>query len=254
MKFDPTDPENIHELNAFKAQYGVGNTVRMLGGYEGRLNNADDRITLLRPGTPPADEPNYIPRFQEDEVLFDDRAPWPIGADGTGSSLQRKTAGAFGNDATSWFSGSPSPGRHLTEHSGRLPGRRPRECDRHQPAVRPTASPTPDLSYDLTNDGKVNAADRDQLVVGVIGTTYGDANLDLIFDSADFVQAFQSGEYEDAASVNSGWEEGDWNGDGEFNSNDFILAFTFGGYEVAGRRRSGNWRLSRSWSARRWRR
>ena len=42
-------------------------------------------------------------------------------------------------------------------------------------------------------------ADRDQLIVGVIGTTYGDANLDLIFDSADFVQAFQSGEYEDAA-------------------------------------------------------
>ena len=93
-------------------------------------------------------------------------------------------------------------------------------------------SPTPNLSYDLTNDGQVNVADRDQLIVGVIGTTYGDANLDLIFDSADFVQAFQSGEYEDAASVNSGWDEGDWNGDGEFNSNDFILAFVFGGYEV----------------------
>ena len=79
LKFNPSDPENIHELNAFQAQYGVGNTVRMLGGYEGRLNNADDRITLLRPGTPPSDEPNYIPRFQEDEVLYDDRSPWPMG-------------------------------------------------------------------------------------------------------------------------------------------------------------------------------
>ena len=233
LKFDPSESENINELNAFKAQYGVGTTVRLLGGYQGRLNNADDRITLQRPGTPPSDEPNYIPRFQEDEVLFDDRPPWPTGADGTGSSLQRKTAGAFGNDAESWFSGLPSPGRVLTS----IPGDYNRDGRVNAVDIDllfvQMRSPSPNLSYDLTHDGKVNEDDRDQLVLGVIGTTFGDANLDLIFDSGDFVQVFQRGEYEDAAPLNSGWEEGDWDGNGEFDSSDFILAFVKGGYEVA---------------------
>ena len=48
LKFNPDDPENINELNAFKAQYDIGDEVRMLGGYQGRLNNSDDRVTLLR--------------------------------------------------------------------------------------------------------------------------------------------------------------------------------------------------------------
>ena len=60
----------------------------------------------------------------------------------------------------------------------------------------------------------------------------GDANRDGVFDSADFVQVFQMGEYEDAIAGNSTWQEGDWDGDGDFDSADFVAAFQTGLYEV----------------------
>ena len=53
----------------------------------------------------------------------------------------------------------------------------------------------------------------------------GDANRDGRFDTADFVQVFQAGEYEDGIDNNSTWEEGDWNGDGDFDTADFVLGF-----------------------------
>ena len=64
-----------------------------------------------------------------------------------------------------------------------------------------------------------------------VDVPYGDANLDGVFDSTDFVQIFQTGEYEDEVFGNSEWHEGDWNGDGEFDSSDLILAFRNGDFE-----------------------
>ena len=92
-------------------------------------------------------------------------------------------------------------------------------------------SANPDLSYDLNEDGKVDVLDRDELILKIFGTTYGDANLDMFFDSTDFVQVFQRGQYEDGVALNSEWGDGDWDGNGEFDSLDFVLAFTEGGYE-----------------------
>ena len=83
----------------------------------------------------------------------------------------------------------------------------------------------PDLAFDLTGDGQVDAADRARLVLEILGTTYGDANLDRVFDSSDLLQALQSAEYEDGVPGNSTWEDGDWDGDGEFTSGDLVLAF-----------------------------
>jgi hypothetical protein len=231
LKFNPADPENINELNAFKAQYQLGNNVRLLGGYQGRLNNSDDRVVLQRPLAPPADQPNYIPRVQEDEVLYDDKVPWPTGADGTGNSLQRKTADAFGNDAASWFSGRPSPGVLLTSIPGDFNGNG--ELD--EPDINllfvQMRSANPDLNYDLTADSKVDAKDRDELILKIFGSTYGDANLDMRFDSNDFVFIFQKGKYEDGIPLNAEWGDGDWDGDGDFTSDDFVLSFIQGDYE-----------------------
>ena len=60
----------------------------------------------------------------------------------------------------------------------------------------------------------------------------GDANGDAVFDSSDFVQVFQAGEYEDDIDGNSTFREGDWNGDGDFDTTDFVLAFQTGRYEM----------------------
>lgn len=88
-------------------------------------------------------------------------------------------------------------------------------------------------SHDLSGDGHTNHADYEYLVLNMMGLPFGDSNMDGHFDSADFVQVFQHGQYEDQIAGNSHWETGDWNGDGEFNSSDLVFAFQHGGYESA---------------------
>jgi hypothetical protein len=95
------------------------------------------------------------------------------------------------------------------------------------------AAGAPDAVFDLNRDGEpANAGDWEQLIQGILNTTYGDANLDGIFNSADFVEVFIVGEYEDSIDHNSTWKEGDWNGDRDFDSSDFVVAFQTGLYEV----------------------
>lgn len=93
----------------------------------------------------------------------------------------------------------------------------------------------PDMKYDANGDNSVNDADRLHWVSNLKKTYVGDANLDGEFNSGDFVQVFQRGEYEDAAVGNSTWADGDWNNDTEFNSGDFVAAFQGGGFEAGPR-------------------
>jgi hypothetical protein len=90
---------------------------------------------------------------------------------------------------------------------------------------------SPDTWHDLTEDGRVDEADRQAWVHDLKRSYFGDANLDGTFDSADLVAAIQAGQYEDAVPLNSNWSTGDWNGDGEFTSVDLVLALADGGYE-----------------------
>jgi hypothetical protein len=86
-------------------------------------------------------------------------------------------------------------------------------------------------AFDLNSDQRVDDVDRGVWVRDLKVTYFGDANLDGLFTTADFVSVFQVGEYEDAVSRNSGWSDGDWNGDRDFTSGDFVTAFQDGGFE-----------------------
>ncbi len=90
--------------------------------------------------------------------------------------------------------------------------------------------PTPSLLFDLTQDNPTDFSDLDALIKHILRTSYGDANLDRVFNSGDFVQVFQRGTYEDAVFGNSGWSDGDWDADGDFGTSDLVLAFQAGGY------------------------
>jgi hypothetical protein len=94
-------------------------------------------------------------------------------------------------------------------------------------------SPNPSEGFDLNGDGLLNEDDRDVLVLDLMGTTYGDANLNRVFDSNDLIDALAAGQYNDGITGNSTWDTGDWNGDGEFDSDDLLLAAQWGGYEGA---------------------
>lgn len=91
-----------------------------------------------------------------------------------------------------------------------------------------------DSFYDLNNDGAVNFGDRMVWLHDLKNTWVGDANLDGLFTSDDFVQVFAAGKYE-VVGASATWEQGDWNGDQAFGSADFVAAFADGGYETGPR-------------------
>lgn len=85
-----------------------------------------------------------------------------------------------------------------------------------------------DLEFDINGDGAVNRSDRDRWVQALFGTEYGDANLDLTVDFADFL-ALSRGFNQDGLAT---WQTGDFNGDGFSSFSDFlILSRNFGAGE-----------------------
>ena len=232
VPFNPEKPENLGRVAAFRTQFGIGANVRLVGGYKGQLNNADDLIRLQRPDEPPVEDPTIIPRLTEDEVLYDDLSPWPTAADGNGASLHRAGINAIGSNPNSWFANAPTPGtvsfdRELT---GDFDGSGIVDaidvdllCDELQSGGN-------DNQFDINQDGSVDERDLDFLIQAVLNTTFGDANLDGAFDSADLIQIFSFGQYNDGVAGNSGWASGDWNCDDEFDSTDLIVAFSKGNY------------------------
>lgn len=91
--------------------------------------------------------------------------------------------------------------------------------------------------YDLNGDDRIDLFDLDEWLEGAAdynglpsAYVYGDADLDGLFNSSDFVTVFLAGGYESGEDGQT-WETGDWNGDGLFNSSDFIRAFKTGAYE-----------------------
>ncbi|MCA9218340.1 MAG: hypothetical protein KDB27_34965, partial [Planctomycetales bacterium] len=86
---------------------------------------------------------------------------------------------------------------------------------------------------DQNGDGQIDFLDVEHFVTKPLGTTFGDANLDGVFNSTDFVAVFDVAEYEDDIDGNSTWAEGDWNCSGDFDTADLVTAFTYAGYSAA---------------------
>ncbi|MCA9167134.1 MAG: VCBS repeat-containing protein [Planctomycetales bacterium] len=84
---------------------------------------------------------------------------------------------------------------------------------------------------DMDRDGDLDVFDPHQRV-WYERRALGDANGDGLFDSADLVAVFQSGQYDDWLTNNSVFDTGDFNGDGEFDADDLVAAFQLGTYVV----------------------
>lgn len=92
---------------AFRAKYGVPESVPLFGPYDGKLDNSADSVRLRRP-----DNPNGldVPLILVEQVDYEDVSPWPTLADGFGASLQRVIWKDYGNDPTNWAAARPTPG------------------------------------------------------------------------------------------------------------------------------------------------
>ena len=84
----------------FRATHNVPDEARLFGPYLGSLSNAGESLRLNKPGQPEPD--GFIPSIMVDRVSYDDKLPWPVEADGTGATLQRKQADGYGNEPTNW--------------------------------------------------------------------------------------------------------------------------------------------------------
>lgn len=100
-----TIPANGHLLfvqgdtNEFRTRYGVPAEVTILP-LQVRLGNGGESVALYRPS---GLNDNGYPRYVKvDEIVYDDRFPWPAAADGSGHSLERINLNGFGNDAGNW--------------------------------------------------------------------------------------------------------------------------------------------------------
>ncbi len=112
----PFNPGDANRRSNFLTAYDLPETVTLAGPYIGQLSNSGGTVRLLRPDSPPADEPTYYPLLLEDEVKYQPVAPWPILANGGtasdpyGRSLTRLGKTLWGNDPASWSGDIPSPG------------------------------------------------------------------------------------------------------------------------------------------------
>ncbi len=92
--------------DAFRTEHDVPANVPIVGPFDGVLDNGGERLTLRR-----AIRVFDIPATtQADRVRYDDAAPWPDVADGSGPSLERIVAGDYGDDVANWGASLAAPG------------------------------------------------------------------------------------------------------------------------------------------------
>ena len=150
LPFDPATPANAAKLADFRTAYGIDQSVRLVGGYQGSLSNGGETVRLTRPDGPPLGEPTFYPPLLEDEVNYDDAFPWPTAADGQGSSLARLTPTGWGNDWASWRAEAPSPGTAAFD--------RPTAGDDSASIPQDTSATIDLLANDATPSGTLNPA------------------------------------------------------------------------------------------------
>ncbi|HET6408214.1 MAG TPA: lamin tail domain-containing protein, partial [Chthoniobacteraceae bacterium] len=72
--------------------------------YTGALDNAGEKVSLLRPGVPYLNAVNVstVPFIEADSVEYSPNTPWPTTPNGSGPALERIDWRAYGNDPVNW--------------------------------------------------------------------------------------------------------------------------------------------------------
>ncbi len=215
VSFNPENPDNESRVNAFRAHYGIGEGVRLIGGYGGELSNRDERVQLQSVDEPPADDPTNVPNIVEDEVLYDSVTPWP--STGDGNSIQRRGPGLYGSVAASWIAESPTPGsvNYVGGVVGDFDGNGTVDATDIDLLVEAVVAGSNDLSFDLDENETIDSDDVTHLVEEVLGTFLGDANLDGIVDVRD-LNVIGIGWQSNVV----GWARGDFDGNGVIDASD----------------------------------
>jgi hypothetical protein len=108
---------------AFRMKHGVPAGVPIHGPFPGNLQDGGERLQLLRPDNPDVDDNGFpvVPEIVVDEVRYDNQLPWPVEVAGTGPSLERVNAMAYGDDAGNWRASPGVPSAGLPNTGNRPP-------------------------------------------------------------------------------------------------------------------------------------
>ncbi len=108
------DPEINPQARArFLASFPQAGGIRLFGPYSASLPNSKATVELAQPvvfEAESASETDDGALIAVDTVTYDDRAPWPLAADGGGFTLQRLAFSGLGNHPRAWMAAAPSPG------------------------------------------------------------------------------------------------------------------------------------------------
>ena len=232
VPFNPDNAANADQLAAFRTHYGIDGSVSLLGGYTGQLNNGLEEVRLQRPDEAPFEDPTFVPRLTEDEVIYDDIVPWPITNPG-GNSLQRNSSIAYGNDAASWSTDLPTPGTFTGTLLGDFNSDMLVNATDIDLLMAEIHAGTHLASFDLTGDIQVTDSDADHLVQVILMTNYGDTDLDGDVDTRDLTNAIIN--FTSAGGSGKAWANGDTDGDGDVDTGDLTRAIiNFTGAGVSG--------------------
>jgi hypothetical protein len=220
VPFALTGAQGATRLAAFRAHYGIGAAVSVVGGFAGRLDNEGDRVVLQRPDDPPLDEPTFTPRLTEDEAIFDDGETWPV-ISGDGRSLQRTSLPSYGGLSGAWRAAPASPGVAIFVRgvAGDLTGDGAVDSIDLDVLLVGVNSASPNPYYDLNEDSAIDLGDVRFVLESVLHTRMGDANLDGVVDAVDY-GIWSAHRWQDECMT---WGTGDFNGDGYVDGSDFNL-------------------------------
>lgn len=166
------NPTNTATLTAFRARYGISNSVPVYGPFTGSLDNDGDVVKLSRSDTPqqsPAPDAGFVPYVIVDRVSYTDTAPWPTGnVDGGGQTLQRISPTLYGNEPLNWIAGTPTPGAVFDTDSDGIP-------DDVEVVMGLNPNNAADAALDPDGDGMTNYQEY------LAGTNHQDLNSNLRF-------------------------------------------------------------------------
>jgi hypothetical protein len=92
----------------FRARHNLSTVVIVLGPFPGVLQDSGEKLELQRPELFGTNGPAFV---TVETVRYNDKAPWPPAADGSGPSLQRLVPNSYADDPTNWVAAMPTPGR-----------------------------------------------------------------------------------------------------------------------------------------------
>ena len=96
---------------AFRSKYNVPAAVPIFGPWAGTLQDSGERLTLDAPQSAALGALPKIPFIVMDALRYNDKAPWPPAADGSGPSLQRLVINNYSDEPLNWFASGLTPGR-----------------------------------------------------------------------------------------------------------------------------------------------